>query len=159
MALRIYKEYSHNKVKLVSGQFYKFRYSGYQGDPAPVALCLNVILGRHPNTNHQWRLTQMICTSYIPRKDRIRFVELWMKEMNRHGRVDISWDRIKREFPYMQHAIRRYLLKPNYYIRNLEHIPFDKVQQEVVKGWMKDFSSTIFRKAGAFAKRLFVGRR
>ncbi|MFW6377754.1 MAG: hypothetical protein ACOCZ5_03810 [bacterium] len=59
----------------------------------------------------------------------------------------------------MQHAIRRYLLKPNYYIRSLEHIPFDEVQQEVVKGWFKDFSNTIFRKAGAFTKRLFTGKR
>ena len=79
--------------------------------------------------------------------------------MERTGRFDITWDRVKGQFPEFQRAWRRYNLLPSYYIRELEYIPYDKVDQEVTKSWFKDFSSTVTRRAGSFFKRMFAGRR
>jgi len=79
--------------------------------------------------------------------------------MERTGRFGITWDRVKGQFPEFQRAWRRYNLLPAYYIRDLEYIPYDKVDQEVTKSWFKDFSSKITRKSGSFFKRMFAGRR
>ena len=159
MALRIYKEISKNKVRLKQGHFYKFKYSPYQNDPSPILLWINAIKGTHPTSGKQWNLIQGINLNYISRRERRQFVDLWKKEMERTGRFDITWDRVKRQFPYMQKSFRRYLLSPAYYIRDLEYIPYDKVDQEVTKSWFKDFSSTVTRRAGSFFKRMFAGRR
>lgn len=160
MTLTIHKKIRHNNVTFKEGHAYEFSYQAYQNDPSPIIFFINAIKGTHPSTNHQWRLMQGINISYISRKDRKRFVKKWRDEMNKSkGDVNFTWNRVKREFPYLKLYIRRYMLKPNYYIRNIKYIPPEQWDKAVVKSWTKDFSSVIKRNVAARLKRLFTGRR
>lgn len=160
MALKIYKKFTHNKVRMKSGRFYKFNYIPYQNEPQPHGILLYGIFGINPSTNHQWRLFQLLSLTYLPRRDRKRFIEEWKREWERsNGNVELTWEMVKRRFPYIQHTIRRYQTKPNYYVNRLEEIPYENWEAEVVKSWHKDFSSQIFRRVGAGLRRLFGGRR
>ncbi len=160
MSLKIYKEYTHNRVKLVTGHAYSFKYAAYANDPSPIVFLISTIRGIHPNTGHQWRLIQGINISYIPRADRKRFIEIWKREMTyTNARPEFSWEKIKRQFPYIQHGIRRYMLKPNYYIRDLREVPTEMYEDIIIKSWSKDFSSAIKRRVAASIKGFFTGWR
>lgn len=159
MALKIYKKIKHNNVRWIEGYCYEFRYTAYENDFQPLCFFINAIKGIHSNSGHQWRLIQCININYIPRRDRKRFVKRWQEELEKGKNVEFTWQRIKSEFPYIKYGIRRYLLKPNYYIRNIRYIPPENIDEEVVKTWHKDFSKTIERKIASRLKKMFTGSR
>lgn len=159
MALKIYKRIKFHNETFRSGHMYTFSYAAYENDPTPTILFINAIKGLHPNTGHQWRLIQGINMSYIPRKDRRRFVEIWKREVDKGSSLDITWKKIKSQYPYIQFGIRRYMLKPTYYIKNLKYVPPDKWEKEIIRSWHKDFSSALKRKIASRLKKFFVGRR
>ena len=76
MALRVYKEISKNKVRLKQGHFYKFKYSSFESDPAPMCIFISAIRGEHPTSGKQWNLIQGINLNYISRRERRQFVDL-----------------------------------------------------------------------------------
>lgn len=146
MSLKVSTVHKHGRVTFRSGYFYKFAYQGYRNDPTPTVIFLNAIYGIHPTTGHQWRFIQAINLSYIPRKDRQRFVNDWLSYLGKTRNVGLTWQIVKQKYPYIAFGIRRYFFKPEYYIGRLEEIPLENVQKEVVGTWLKDFSHEIKKK-------------
>jgi len=101
------------------------------------------IEGIHQNSGHQWRIFQGINFTYIPKAQRKRFLKIWMKELDKPGNIKFTWRKVLAKYPYLKPAIRRYFFKPNYYIRNLEEIPFDDIERVVISTFSKDFSKKI----------------
>lgn len=124
-------------------------------DPNPVVIMLYALDGIHPNTGNQWRFFQAINFTYIPRMMRKQFANDWVrvfKETN--GKVQLTWDTVKKKYPYLQNAVRRYFFKPSYYIQELKEVPFEQMEQAIISTWNKDFSKKLkvalwqkFRKA------------
>lgn len=141
-----------------SGYFYKFRYHAWHNDPKPVVIFMSAITGMH-RSGHQWRLIQCINFTYIPRAMRKRFLKSWMKELDRKGKKKFTWDKIIAKYPYLKPAVRRYLLRPTTYIKQLQEIPLDDVERVVVSTFSKDFSKSAARKLrnvkNKFLKALF----
>ena len=159
MSLKIQYKKKSNGVTWKSGHFYSFRYSAYQNDPEPTYLHLYSFSGNHPKTGRQWRFHQGINISYVPRKDRKKFVAIWRKEFEKNNNPRLSWEKIKSKYPYLQHFLRRYFYTPQYYIRSAKEIPIDEWEKEVVRSLIKDFSKTIKRSLASRLKRFFSGRR
>lgn len=155
--LKIFYKFKHDSVQFKSGHFYKFKYDGYENDPNPTIVLLYAIKGIHPKTGNQWNLMQALNLNYIPKKDRKIFVKIWKKHMEKTKSIKLTWHMITKQYPYLKASIRRYLLKPKYYVRKCEAISFDDIDKEVVKSWHKDYSSVIKRKFASKMKRLFVG--
>ena len=100
--------------------------------------------GTHPNTGNQFRFFQGINFTYLPRTMRKSFARDWVKVFEKtRGNTKFTWDIVKRKYPYMQHAVRRYFYKPNYYIKDLVEVPFDDMEKMIVSTWSKDFSKKI----------------
>ena len=133
-----------------------FNYQAYENDPQPLIFFINAIKGIHPNTGHQWRLIQGININYIPRKDRKKFVKLWRDTMATSKSVKFTWLKVKSQFPYIKFGIRRYMLKPNYYMKNLQKIEVKDWDKVVVKHILKDFSGQIKRKIASKMKSFFT---
>lgn len=129
-------------VTLRSGYFYRFKYHAWHNDPKPVVIFMAAITGMH-DSGHQWRLIQCINFTYIPRAMRKRFLKAWMKELDKPGKKKFTWLKVLAKYPYLKPAVRRYLLKPVYYIKDLEEIPLDDVERVVVSTFSKDFSKKI----------------
>jgi hypothetical protein len=141
-------------VRLKSGYFYKFKYKAYEHDPKPTIIFMHSIEGLHPNTGHQWRLFQTLNFSYIPRSQRKKFMNVWLKELDRPGNIKFTWQKVLGKYPYLKRGIRRYQFKPADYITNLEEIPLENVEREIVKTYIKDFSKRItIGLRGLLAKR------
>jgi len=160
MALRHIYRKKFKGVALRSGHFYRFKYQAWEHDPKPTVIFMASIEGIHQNSGHQWRIFQCINFTYIPRAQRKRFLKIWMKELDRSGNIKFTWRKVISKYPYLKPAIRRYFFKPNYYIRNLEEIPFDNIEKVVVSTFSKDFSKKIttallskFKKAITFRKK------
>jgi hypothetical protein len=153
VAIQLHFQKKHGKVTFQSGHFYVFRYQAWENDPEPNIIFINALSGIHEKTGREWRFIQGINLSYIPRKDRKRFVDDWLRHINStRGNVKITWMLIKKNYPYISAAIRRYFYSPNYYIHDLRHVPFDKAHDVIVKSWSKDFSKRIRR---SIVSRLF----
>lgn len=159
MALKIYKKIKHGKVTMREGMCYEFRYTSYENDPQPLIFFINAIKGIHPNTGHQWRLIQGININYVPRGDRKKFINIWEDSVRKGNDISFTWKRIESRFPYIKFGIRRYMLKPTYYIRNVREIPIDDWEKEVVRAWHKDFSKSLKRIIASKFKKFFSGRR
>jgi len=130
-------------VDLQSGHFYKFRYQAWENDPEPTVIFMYWLQGIHPRTGHQWRFIQCINFTYVPRTIRKRFVEEWKAQLEKTNNPKFTWEKVKAKYPQIQHAVRRYFYKPNYYITKLEKIPFDNINKAVISTWHKDFSKKI----------------
>ena len=144
MSLYVLKKKKHGQIMFEAGKFYKFDYRGYNNDPTPVIIFINAIEGIHENTGHQWRIIQAINLSYVPRKDRIRFVEDWQLYSEKAHDIKFTWKLIERKYPYIKFAIRRYFTKPVYYINNLRILDTqEKIRKEVISSLAKDFSKKI----------------
>jgi hypothetical protein len=115
----------------------------WEHDPKPVIIFMSAITGIHQNSGHQWRLITGINFTYIPRAHRKRFLKIWMKELDKKGNIKFTWKKVVAKYPYLKPAIRRYFFKPNYYIRNLEEIPLDRVEKVVISTFSRDFSKKI----------------
>jgi hypothetical protein len=146
MALNIQWSWKKGGETIKSGEFCTFSYSAWQNDPEPVCIFINKITGIHENTGHQWRLIQGISLNYIPRRDRKRFVKDWYNYMSKNKSAKFTWQLVKRRYPYIQHAIRRFQIKPDYYISNFRKLEGEEIGQEVVRNWGKDFSKFLKRK-------------
>ena len=145
MALIINENYKFQNVNLKSGSVYSFNYANFLNDPSPLILNLHCIFGTHPNTGNQWRLAQAINLNYIPRRDRIIFAKEWEIAWNYSKSISLTWNHIKKHYPYIEHGIRRYLLSPSYIISNLREIPKEDYDKEIAKSMFKDYSDQIKR--------------
>lgn len=130
-------------VNLQSGHFFKFRYQAWANDPEPTVIFMYSLEGIHPRTGHQWRFLQCINFTYVPRTVRKNFVRDWTIHMQKTNNPRFTWEKVKSKYPQIQHAVRRYFFKPNYYITKLQEIPFDQIEKQVVSTWHKDFSKKI----------------
>jgi hypothetical protein len=127
------------KVTFRSGHFYRFKYRAWHNDPKPVVIFMSAISGIN-DTGHQWRLIQCINFTYIPRAIRKRFLKIWMKELDKPGRIQFTWKKIVAKYPYLKPAIRRYSYLPAYFISNVKEIPLDEAEKAVIGTLAKDFS-------------------
>lgn len=157
MALRINKTWTHENQRIKSGEFCTFRYRAYKNDPNPHCIFINYITGINPSTDHQWRLIQCINLSYVPRKDRQRFVKDWWETYEKNdGNVEFTWKIVKASYPYISFAIRRYMTKPIYYISDFKVLRTRKQIGDVIVGnWAKDFSKFLKRKIASTFRRFF----
>jgi hypothetical protein len=140
---RIYRKKFHG-VMLKSGYIYTFKYQAWANDPTPVIIFMYSLEGNHPNTGHQFRFLQAINFTYIPKSMRRTFANEWARVFEAtNGNVRFTWDIVKRRYPYLKHAVRRYFIKPNYYISKLQEIPFEDMEKVIVSTWSKDFSKKV----------------
>jgi hypothetical protein len=159
MALRISYTERKNNVTLKSAEFFRFKYQAYQNDPNPLILFLYSIKGIHPNTGHNWNLIQALNFSYVPRKDRIKFIQDWKLIHSKTKNIKLTWQAVKSRYPYLELSIRRYLLSPAYYIRQIEAIKEEDIEKEVIKSLPKDYFERAKRALFAGMKKLAVGSR
>jgi hypothetical protein len=123
-----------------TGHIYTFKYKNFQFDPEPTVIVLYTVKGVHPNTGHYHHYIQAINFTYIPRGKRREFLYEWKKLFNFYeGNVYLTWDTVKRRYPYMQIAIRRYLLDGNL-INNGKEIPTEDWEEVVISTWARDYS-------------------
>lgn len=142
---RIYKK-RFKGVVIQSGYFYKFEYQAWENDPKPTVIIMYAFEGintRKDGKKKQWRFFQAINFSYVPRAYRRRFVEDWKRTMMATKNPKFTWQLVKRKYPFLQNAVRRYFYDPTYYIANLKEIPFDDIEKIVVSTWSKDFSKKV----------------
>lgn len=130
-------------VDVESGHIYRFKYQAWENDPQPVVIMMYALDGMHPRTGHQWRIFQAINFTYVPRSMRKQFAQAWVREYARTKNPKLTWDKVKNQYPYIKHAVRRYFFKPTYYITDLEEIPFDQWEKAIVSTWAKDFSKKV----------------
>jgi hypothetical protein len=95
----------------------------------------------------------------VPRKDRKRFIKIWQREIEKGTPLKFTWKKVKTEFPYLKFSIRRYQLKPVYYISSPKEIPIKDWEKEVIGSLIKDFSSKIKRKIISVFKKRVSGKR
>ncbi len=127
-----------------SGHIYQIRYSNWHNDPRPVIIVMGLTSGYHPNTGHEHHYISAININYIPRYHRTQFARLWKNEMEKNnGKVELVWDRVQQDFPYMRHAVRRYWYKPSYMITNVKYIPPENIEEAVISTWSKDYSKKL----------------
>jgi hypothetical protein len=131
-------------IILKSGHVYSFRYRAWSNDPNPLIILMYTLEGTNPSTGHQWRFIQGCNMTYLPRSMRRAFANEWVRVFERtNGNVRFTYEIMKRKYPYMSHAIRRYFTKPNYYIQNIKEIPFEDMEKALISTWSKDFSKKI----------------
>jgi len=131
-------------VTVKTGHIYTFKYQAWEHDPRPVVIMMYAVDGIHPNTGHQHRYFQAINFTYIPRSIRRQFARDWARTYQRTGgNVKFTWELVKRRYPYLKHAVRRYFFKPNYYINQLIEVPWEDMEKVIVSTWSKDFSKKL----------------
>lgn len=115
----------------------------WESDPKPTVIMMYALDGMNKRTGHQWRFFQAINFTYIPRNDRKRFAKDWIRIMGNTRNPRFTWNIVKRKYPYIQHAIRRYFFKPPYYIQDLKEIAWDDAEKAIVSTFAKDFSKKV----------------
>lgn len=159
MALKIHYKKKSQGVTWKSGHMYTFKYSPAEESFSPTYLHICSFSGYHQNTGHEWHFHQGINLEFLPRKARKRFVDDWRKEFGKGRNLKITWKSLTRKYPYLEEFTRRFLYKPNYYIRKPQEIPPEDWDKAIVKSMARDFSSTIKRKLASKLKSAFVGKR
>ena len=106
--LKVSYTYKHGGVTMKTGEFYTFKYTGFENDPAPHIIFINKVEGIHPKTKHEHRYIQAINVNYLPREERKRFVDDWLKIFKKTKNVKFTWDMVKNKYPYLKVGIRRY---------------------------------------------------
>ena len=86
---------------------------------------------------------QAINFTYVSRTVRKRFVNDWKAYMEKTNNPKFTWEKVKAKYPQIQHAVRRYLYKPNYRITKLKEIPYDQIDKVVISTWHRDYSKKI----------------
>jgi hypothetical protein len=147
MAVRRKLNKTFKGVQMKSGHFYTFKYQAWEHDPRPVIILMYALDGinlKADGTRHEWRFFQGINFTYIPRSIRKTFINDWKRTWIRTGgNPRFTWEMVQRRYPYLKGAVRRYFFKPNYYITDLQEIPFDDLDKLVVSTWSKDFSKKL----------------
>jgi len=114
--------------------------------------------GVNPRTGHQWRFLQGINFSYIPRATRRAFAKSWIDAFTKsNGNLKFTYETVKRRHPQLLLGIRRYFIRPSYYISNLQEVPFENMEKAIVSTWSKDFSKKV-RSAVLQKYRNVIGR-
>jgi hypothetical protein len=140
MGLLRFTKVRDSGIEFRSGYIYTFKYANYENDPEPTIICINGIKGIHDRTGHRHNYIQAINFTYIPRRLRRQFVQVWLKLMDQtNGHVMLTWKMVERRWPWMKVAIRRYTMGQGY-IQHPKEIPFMDIEQAVVGSWGKDFS-------------------
>lgn len=132
MGIQYNFQFRHGGVTLKSGDICKMAYTAYENDPQPLIIFLYATSGYHPTTKRQWRFIQGINLNYISRSFRKAFVKDWLETHSRTQNTKLTYTDMKTRYPFMDTTTRRYFWKPNYYIRKLELIPPERIEQEVV---------------------------
>jgi hypothetical protein len=150
MALtREYKKKSHG-ITWQSGHIYSFRYNAWENDPEPLIILMYSFSGTHPKSGRQWRFFQAINLSYVPKGVRKELAKTWIKEFERtDGNTRFTYKKVKRRYPGLLLAVRRYMYTPTARIQHPKEIPFHDWQKAVTSSFAKDFSKkakTIFAK-------------
>ena len=144
MALRTHYRKKLHGVMLKSGYIYSLKYSNWFNDPTPTIIFLYAFSGNHPNTGRQWRFIQAINFTYVPKSMRRAFANEWVRVFEQtNGNVRFTWNIVKRRYPYLKHAVRRYMYSPSYMISKLQEIPFEDMEKVIVSTWSRDFSRKI----------------
>lgn len=159
MAIRRIFKKKFKGVTVKSGHIYKFKYQAWENDPEPLVIMLYALEGTHPNTGHQWRLFQAINFTYINRGHRKQFAKVWMKYLSQTNSPSLTWLLVKNRYPYLMSAVRRYFYRPAYYIRDLQEIPFDRMEKEVISTFARDFSKKAKTALLNKFRRVLRGRR
>jgi hypothetical protein len=142
MALSLIYETNFNGVHWKSGRLYTFSYTAYEHDPKPMIIFINRVDGIHPNTGHQHRYLQGINLNYLDRKYRKAFAGSWVEAyIASNGHIKFTWQKVEAKYPYMRAFIRRYFVRPTYYIKNIRAIPFDNMYREIESNIFKDYST------------------
>lgn len=137
-----------------SGHFYNFHYTQYANDPIPTVVMLNWVHGSHPNTGHKHNYIQCINLSYIPRNYRKKFVDAWLPTLTLYkGDTRLTWKKIVSRWPFMQMAIRRYIIKKNY-IKYAKEIPPNNVNDFVISTWLRDYSKMAMKQLVVLTDRM-----
>ena len=129
-----------------SGYIYKFKYKPWENDPEPTIILMYGYEGIHPKSKRQWRFFQAINFTYIPRQDRMRFAKEWRRTIGNHPTpqsLHFTWKTVKRRYPYLQTAIRRYFFDPANRIQDPQEVPFDQMERAIVSTYSKDFSKKV----------------
>ena len=138
-----------------SGNFYRFKYKAAENDRKPHIIFMYAFSGTHPNTGRQWRFFQAINFTYIPRQVRRRFMKTYLELKAKHPNMDFVWDDVKRKYPWLKIATRRYFYTPGTYIINPKEIPLDQAEDIIISTWAKDFSKqTIIKLRSKIRKSL-----
>lgn len=147
MAVRRNTNKDFKKLKWKSGHIYTFDYHAYHNDPKPTIILMYALEGTRTWRRgkkvfkHEYRFFQGINFSYIPRSMRRTFIKKWMRTYERTGgNIKFTYESMKRSYPWMILAIRRYFFKPSYYIKNPRKINFEDWQNVVTETMTKDFS-------------------
>lgn len=144
MTIKISLNFKFKGIQWKSGHVYTFKYSSWRNDPQPTAILMYKVSGNHPRTGNQHRYIQMLNFSYIPRPVRKQFAQTWAKEMERSGNNSVfTWQLVKRRFPQLKLAVRRYFYIPNYYLSDIKEIPLENMEEVIVSTWSKDFSKKL----------------
>jgi len=138
-----------------SGNFYRFKYKAAENDRKPHIIFMYAFSGTHPNTGRQWRFFQAINFTYIPRQIRRRFMKTYLELKAKQPNMNFVWDDVKRKYPWLKIATRRYFYTPGTYIINPQEIPLDQAEDIIISTWAKDFSKqTIIKLRSKIRKSL-----
>jgi hypothetical protein len=136
----------HGGVTLKSGDICKMAYHGYHEDPRPLIIFLYATSGYHPNTKHEHHYIQGINLNYISRAFRKTFVKDWLESFDRRNRnTKLTYNDMKLKYSFMDGVTRRYLYKPTYYLKKLELVTPDRIEEEVVGSLIRDYSKALHR--------------
>lgn len=137
-----------------SGHFYTFYYKNYQNDPIPMIVMLNYVHGTHPTTGKVHNYIQAINLSYVPRQFRKKFLKVWEPTLkNNKGNVRLTWSKVVGRWPFMMHAVRRYLVRKNL-IKYAREIPTEKINEEVVSTLTRDYSIVALKQKILMTERI-----
>lgn len=144
MAIKLVLKKRFHGITWKSGYIYNFKYSSWQNDPEPTIILMYAVQGINPNTGHEHHYFQGVNFTYIPRPVRKVFAREWANEFeSSRGDVKFTYNKLKRKYPYLRGAIRRYFYKPTYYISKAREIPMEDMEDVIVSTWSKDFSKKI----------------
>jgi len=141
-----------------SGHVYSFKYNAWENDPEPLIILMYSLEGTHPKTGRQWRFFQGINLSYVPRNIRKQFANTWIKEFEKRPdnpqNIRFTYLKMKRRYPGLLGAVRRYMHTPKDRIQKPREIPIQEFQKALNISFAKDFS----RKARSIFKKLRKGK-
>jgi hypothetical protein len=60
-----------------------------------------------------------------------------------NGNVQFTYNIMKRQYPWLKYGIRRYMTKPNYYVKNAVEIDAENIEEAVLSTYDKDFSNKV----------------
>ena len=144
MIQRVFKtRLGNSTVWLRTGHIYSFRYARFQHDPEPVCIVLYALKGIHPTSGNRWNLLECCNLNYVPRNFRKQFAKIWIPLLEYYkGNIVFTWEMVKKRYPFMEIACRRYLLEGGH-ITELVEIPPEDIEKVVVSTWMKDYSKQV----------------